>query len=220
MKPSILKKKQDTCCFGVGNSDKDSLRWGFQYLSSTAAERVWDFPSQVRWPQVSCRRICLKLAGLHTCQLSLIQSETQSIAPSKIRLQSEKEWENRPNFNQLYIYIYVIIEQNFEKIAPLFSTNLTQLPHLRLAGLLVCISVSRLILCCLKASHHWTNVSTFNSDGISRLEESLNWLIFIFISFDWWQLDRWSSVVCCCSKNQGWSLICTQLAITGQEIPD
>ena len=107
VKPSILKKKQDTCCFGVGNSDNDSLQWGFQYLSSTAAERVWDFPSQVRWPQVSCRRICLKLAGLHTCQLSLIQSETQATAPSKIRLQSEKEWENRPNFNQIYIYIYI-----------------------------------------------------------------------------------------------------------------
>ena len=59
-------------------------------------------------------------------------SETQAIASSKIKLQSEKEWEHCPNFNRLYIYV-IIAEEKLLKIAP-FSI-LTQLPHLTLAGL-------------------------------------------------------------------------------------
>ena len=54
--------------------------------------------------------------GLHcvaaqTCQLSLIQSKTQAIASSKIRLQSE---ENCPKVSSSVTYD--IIEQHFEKL--------------------------------------------------------------------------------------------------------
>ena len=44
-------------------------------------------------------------------------------------------------------FIYVIIEQNFEKIAPFL--NLTQLPHLRLAGLAAVYSYSLQSFCML-----------------------------------------------------------------------
>ena len=47
-----------------------------------------------------------------TCQLPLIQSETQAIFPFKIRLQSEKEWDNYPA-----LCIYDIIEQKKLEIA-------------------------------------------------------------------------------------------------------
>ena len=62
---------------------------------------------------------------IQTCQFPLIQSETQAIVPSNIRLQSEKEWKHCPKFIQLYIWI---IEQNFWKNFPIF--NFTQLPYL------------------------------------------------------------------------------------------
>ena len=79
--------------------------------------------------------------GTHgqTCQLSLIQSENQAIAPSilfyslphlKSGFRVRKSEKIIPISTS---FIYVIIEQNLEQIVP-FS-NLTQLPHLRLAGL-------------------------------------------------------------------------------------
>ena len=55
---------------------------------------------------------------IQTCQLSLIQSETQAIVPSKIRTQSVKSENIAP---VLTSFMYVIIEQNFEKIVPFLT---------------------------------------------------------------------------------------------------
>ena len=55
-----------------------------------------------KWKKVS-NPFCLEeavVAGLsQTSQLSLIQSETQAITPSRVKLQSEKDC---PNFHKLY----------------------------------------------------------------------------------------------------------------------
>ena len=55
---------------------------------------------------------------IQSCQLSLIQSETQAIVPSKIRTQSVKSEKIAP---VLTSFMYVIIEQNFEKIVPFLT---------------------------------------------------------------------------------------------------
>ena len=62
-------------------------------------------------------------------QLSHFQSETQAVASSKTRLYRKSEWE-RVRLRESYVNI----KQKFSNTAP-FSNNLTQLPHLRLAGL-------------------------------------------------------------------------------------
>ena len=71
------------------------------------------------------------MSHCQTCQLSLIQSATQAnemkgyfiaqaIAPSKIRPWSEKEWENCPNFDQLYM---LSLNKSFKKL-PHFQISL------------------------------------------------------------------------------------------------
>ena len=75
----------------------------------------------------------LGIISRQTCQLSLIQSEFQAIAPPKIGLKSEKWVRFCPIFQRVYIcYHWVKIAPVGTKIAPI--SDLTQLPHLRLAG--------------------------------------------------------------------------------------
>ena len=113
------------CLHAVSQHGKTS---SLHYRSSTAWELIHFFyitllliPILI----VACVSVLCMVCHHQTCHLSLIQSETQAIAPSKIRLQSEKEWENSKtyccNFKQLYIYYY-------------FQISLyNRLPHLRLA---------------------------------------------------------------------------------------
>ena len=76
-------------------------------------------------------RISTILMHQQTCQLSLIQSETQAIAPSKLRPQSEKPAPILTSF----IYVIIIKQNLAPKNCPTFKSHSTQLTHLRLAGL-------------------------------------------------------------------------------------
>ena len=122
---------------------------------------------------VVCVSVLRMVCHHQTCQLSLIQSETQAIAPSKIRLQSEKEWENSKtyccNFKQLYIYYY-------------FQISLyNRLPHLRLAGLATINHITIPCMCSLLSSlcytlvHGWATLlkQRLHSPHLSSTEAAL-----------------------------------------------
>ena len=95
---------------------------------------------------------------------SLFQSESQAIAPSKIRLQSEKI----APVSAILIYIEVINEKNISKFAPSFlqSHSIASSSILRLAGLL-------LVLQALHFYYHIKPWTTFPRVGV-RMRERMS----------------------------------------------